>query len=407
MRNRVLLSIVSAATLCLTACGGGSGRAPAAPSSLQVSGPSSAAGSLGVTSVSWSCLTRASGTGTFGTSDCPPARMQPTRQYPSTARGISAPDAPTNLTASVNNSTVVLNWVAPASGDAPTSYSVQAGSANGLSDLANFDTGGTYTTLAVLNVPAGSYYVRVRSNNSAGQSGPSNETLIVVGSTLPCTTLGAPTALSSTVNGSTVVLTWVPPAGCAPTSYIVQAGSTSGASDLANFSTGSTATTFTATNVAIGTYYVRVLSAAVGVLSAPSNEVTVTVGTVPPTNLVVGFNFYDPATQINPTTTCLITSGTGTICQARSTSYPLGTNGIVSYAWTVQYTYGTVKTLTQNSSDPTFTFTDTCGGPSSTSDGVAQPLSISLTVTDNQGNTATAVSGTGSQPPLFIRLFTC
>jgi len=38
---------------------------------------------------------------------------------------------------------------------------------------------------------------------------------------------------------------------------------------------------------------------------------------------------------------------------------------------------------------------------------VAQPLSISLTVTDNQGNTATAVSGTGSQPPLFIRLFTC
>jgi hypothetical protein len=329
------------------------------------------------------------------------------RQYPSIAGAISAPGAPTNLTAAVSGSTVVLNWTAPVGGDAPTSYTVQAGSANGLSDLANFDTGGTSTALAVLNVPAGSYYVRIRANNSAGQSGPSNEFLVVVGSTVPCATLGAPTGLSAAVTSSTVVLSWTAPAGCAPTTYIILAGSNPGTANLANFSTGSADTTFTAINVSVGTYYVRVLSAATGVLSAASNEVTVTVGTVPPTNLVVGFNFYDPATQIGPTTTCLITSGTGTICQARSTSYPLGTNGIVSYAWTVQYTYGTVKTLTQNGSDPTFTFTDTCGGPSSTSDGVAQPLSISLTVTDNQGNTATAVSGTGSQPPLFIRLFTC
>lgn len=407
MRTRSIVLIVSATALCLSACGGGSGRAPAAPSSLMVSGPNSAAASGSIASVSWSCFTRAPGTGSFGTDDCPPARVPAPRQYPSTAAALSAPGAPTGLTATVSGSTVALAWTAPVGGDAPTSYTVQAGSANGLSNLANFDTGGTSTILTVMNVPAGSYYVRIRANNSAGQSGPSNEFLVVVGSTVPCTTLGAPTGLSATVTGSTVALSWTAPVGCQPSSYIILAGSNPGTSNLANFSTGSAATSLTANDVPVGTYYIRVLSAATGVLSAASNEVTATVGTVTPTSVIASFNFYNPAAQGSPTTTCLITSASGTICQARSTSFPLGTNYIVSWAWTVQYTYGTVKTITQNSADSQITFTDTCGGPGSTSDGVQQPLSISLTVTDNLGNTATAVSGTGSQPALFVRLFSC
>jgi hypothetical protein len=32
---------------------------------------------------------------------------------------------------------------------------------------------------------------------------------------------------------------------------------------------------------------------------------------------------------------------------------------------------------------------------------------VILTITDSNGNTATVTSGTGSQPPLFVRLFTC
>ena len=67
----------------------------------------------------------------------------------------------------------------------------------------------------------------------------------------------------------------------------------------------------------------------------------------------------------------------------------------------------TGKTLTQSGSSPTFSFTDTCGQATSTDDGISQPLSVMLTVTDNNGATATATSGTGNQPPLFIRLFTC
>jgi len=50
---------------------------------------------------------------------------------------------------------------------------------------------------------------------------------------------------------------------------------------------------------------------------------------------------------------------------------------------------------------------DTCGGPQSTDDGVAQPLAVTLTVTDNLGAKATTTSGSGSQPALQIRLFKC
>jgi len=52
-----------------------------------------------------------------------------------------APLAPSGLTGTVTGTTVTLNWTAPAGGDAPTSYIVQAGTASGLNDIASFDTG--------------------------------------------------------------------------------------------------------------------------------------------------------------------------------------------------------------------------------------------------------------------------
>ena len=125
------------------------------------------------------------------------------------------------------------------------------------------------------------------------------------------------------------------------------------------------------------------------------------------------FQLLDPSQTAGPTTNCQFRSSatappySQTKCTVQSTSVALGTATIVNYAWTVQYTYGTTKTVTQSGSSPTVSFTDTCGQTTSTSDGVAQPLSVILTVTDSNGNTATVTSGTGSQPPLVVRLFTC
>src|SRR5258708_34940054 len=50
------------------------------------------------------------------------------------------PDAPANLAATAIGSTVTLAWTAPA-GSAASDYRIEAGSAPGLSDLANFATG--------------------------------------------------------------------------------------------------------------------------------------------------------------------------------------------------------------------------------------------------------------------------
>jgi predicted phage tail protein len=68
-------------------------------------------------------------------------------------------------------------------------------------------------------------------------------------------------------------LTWSP-AGGAVSSYVIEAGSAPGRSDLASFSTGTTAASFFATSVPAGTYFVRVRAASVGGAGPPSNEVT-------------------------------------------------------------------------------------------------------------------------------------
>src|SRR5439155_15865978 len=70
-----------------------------------------------------------------------------------------------------------------------------------------------------------------------------------------------------------------------PTTYVIEAGSATTRSDLANFRTNSVALTFTAGGVANGTYYVRVRAANSAGVSAPSNEAVLTVGSSAPGTL--------------------------------------------------------------------------------------------------------------------------
>jgi len=185
------------------------------------------------------------------------------------------PGTPGRLATSASGSTVSLAWTPPVTGGAPDAYLIEAGSAPGLSDLASFSTGTAATSLSVGNVPAGTYYVRVRGQNAVGTGAPSNEVTLVVGATVCTSPAGTPAGLTAAVVGSTVTLNWSPSAG-SPTSYVIAAGSSPGGVDIAVIDTGSPATTLSAT-VSSGVYFVRVAGKNACGTSAPSNEAIIQV----------------------------------------------------------------------------------------------------------------------------------
>jgi hypothetical protein len=194
----------------------------------------------------------------------------------------TAPGAPANLVATVSGTSVTLAWSAPASGDPVITYLLEAGSSSGAANLANIATNNATTTFLATGVPAGTYFVRVRAQNTGGISPASNEAVVIVSAGACTSAPDAPTGLTSNVSGTTVTLTWGAPAGgCPPTSYILQAGSSSGSSNLANLTTGSLSTLYVAPGVPAGTYYVRVRAANAVGTSGASNEVVIAVAGSP------------------------------------------------------------------------------------------------------------------------------
>lgn len=229
---------------------------------------------------------------------------------------IVAPVAPSNLSGSISGNVVTLTWLAPLSPetDQATSFVVEAGSASGLANLASVATIGSATSYSAGGVPVGTYFVRVRAVNGGGVSPPSNEIVVQVGVGGPppnCGPLGTPTLTLTTNSGGTVGFSWTIPSG-GPTAYILQAGSAPGLSNLANLDLRQSSPTFTTSGVPPGIYYVRVLARRNNcAVSAPSNEVivTVTVGPPMPAGSITRFETgYGDA--LNGGSWCPITGGT-------------------------------------------------------------------------------------------------
>ena len=169
------------------------------------------------------------------------------------------------------------------------SHLIEAGSGPGLSNIAAFNTGSSQTFLVVPGVPPGVYYVRVRAVGSDGIAGPpSNEIELRVGGTCS-TSPGIPTGFTHSVAGNTVTLSWNASAGVdPPTSYVVEAGSAPGLSNITVFDTGSAATSLSAF-APNGVYYVRIRARNACGTSGASNERTIGVGvtlTTTPTTTV-------------------------------------------------------------------------------------------------------------------------
>jgi hypothetical protein len=177
------------------------------------------------------------------------------------------PTAPANLMAEVTTGTagaqVTLEWTPGA--DA-TSYVVEVVQPA----LAPIDTRSPLPMFVATGVPSGQYRVQVRAANPLGVSDPSSVADIVVA---PCATPLAPLPPTATFVGGVASVRWQAVAGA--TSYVVQAGSQSGASNIFNGNVGNT-TTVSAAGLPAGFHaFVRVLAVNACGVSAASPEVEI------------------------------------------------------------------------------------------------------------------------------------
>ncbi len=167
----------------------------------------------------------------------------------------TAPSAATNMVATVSGARATLSWRAPTTGAAPDRYLLYVGSSSGGTNLANGTVVGNVLTVSG-DLPKGRYYARVRAANSFGASAESNQVFFKIGRSLV-----SPSGFAVQWVGTTAVLTWTAPSfdGAVedrPTSYVIEAGTSPGATDVAVVSVGNV-TTISA-DIPSGTYYVRV-----------------------------------------------------------------------------------------------------------------------------------------------------
>lgn len=100
------------------------------------------------------------------------------------------------------------------------------------------------------------------------------------------------------------------------------------------------------------------------------------------------------------------------ICMIRSTATPCAFSATgnfsanATYAWAIRYDRGAGTVVRDFIGGPTFTFTESCGGPVATASGTEVPMSVIVVVTDGASR-VTLQSGQGGQAVTLIKFFTC
>ncbi len=178
--------------------------------------------------------------------------------------------APQQIQSAVAGSTVTLGWQ-PGTGPATTAYLVEAGTTPGGTNVGTFTVG--LSTRVAGALAAGTYYIRVRGLGVSGAGAASSEVIATVPPT--STPPAAPGTLTAAVSGGLVTLTWGAATGNA-TTYVVEAGTAAGLTNIGALPTGHLDTTWSVP-APPGTYVVRVRAANAYGLGPATNEVTVVV----------------------------------------------------------------------------------------------------------------------------------
>lgn len=197
--------------------------------------------------------------------------------------GGSAPGAPTTFQASASGNTVLTTWGVPASGGAPTGYTLLVRLVSG-GPIVYSAPVGNLLSFSIPGAPNGTFILSVVATNGAGTGPESNAVAVTVPNVGPPP--GNPTNLQRTVNGSSATFTWSAPSSGGPVAeYVFIAGQTSGfPSPLATVVLPGSQTGVQIDGIPAGTWYVRVYARnAAGNSALATNEVQVIVaGPQPP-----------------------------------------------------------------------------------------------------------------------------
>jgi xyloglucan-specific exo-beta-1,4-glucanase len=249
-----------------------------------------------------------------------------------TSGGVTAPAAPTGLTATPGNAQVALSWTASTGA---TSYNLKRSTVNG-SGYATITspTGTSYTNTGLTN--GTTYYYVVTAVNTGGESANSSQA-----SATPVAPPAAPTGLTATPGSTQVALGWTASSGA--TSYNVKRSTVSGSgyAQVTNVAT----TSYTNTGLTNGTtYYFVVTALNAGGESANSAQASATPNAVPavPTGLTatagntqvaLSWTASSGATAYDVKRSTVSGSGYATITSPTGTSYTNTglTNGTTYY----------------------------------------------------------------------------
>jgi hypothetical protein len=178
------------------------------------------------------------------------------------------PLPPTNFAAtSIVGNQVTFGWTPPAGGTPPTGYVIEGGVGAG-SVQASLPTGSTLPSFS-LQVPTGSFFVRVHTLSGANRSVASNEIQIHVNVPVPPS---APANLLGMVNGNTIALAWKNTfAGGAASNIVLDVTGSLSTSIPLGLTEG-----FQFAPVPAGTYTLSVRGLNVAGSGPPSNSVTLT-----------------------------------------------------------------------------------------------------------------------------------
>ncbi len=222
-------------------------------------GPGSTAGTLALGNVLAYSLTAPSGVFFVRLRAQTAAGVGPPSNEVQVTTGEAAPPlAPRALLATVQGTLVSMQWTENPQGPVIVGYQLQAGTAAGLANLGVLPLPATARTFSV-NAAPGTYFLRVVAVNAAGAGTASNETVVVPGPGT-CTVPAAPAGLVAGSTPSALSVRWdAAQTGAIPASYLLQAGSVSGASNLGSVSFSGT-TTAAAGTVPVGPYFLRVFA---------------------------------------------------------------------------------------------------------------------------------------------------